>query len=149
MKADRFTLDNLGNSWGCLQEKAHQEYATLLGIKTGLFTASPGWITYCLKWNGEAQLNLHGEAGDMDPANRAAIMDEWRTKEFWPLIEIMLSDEDKLSYTEMQTTIQKLVVNAESKGFGEATILLHRFSAELRKAQDGRITNFFHKVKDP
>jgi hypothetical protein len=60
------------------------------------------------------------------------------------------SDEDKLSYTEMQTTIQKLVVNAESKGFGEATILLHRsFSAELRKAQQqkatgvGRIANFF------
>jgi hypothetical protein len=65
------------------------------------------------------------------------------------------SDEDKLSYTEMQTTIQKLVVNAESKGFGDATILLHRFSAELRKSQqkkstgDGRITNFFKKVKDP
>jgi hypothetical protein len=40
----------------------------------------------------------------------------------------------------------------ESKGFGEATILLHIFSAELRKAQqkkatgDGRITNFFQKV---
>jgi hypothetical protein len=30
---------------------------------------------------------LHGEAGDMDPAKGAAIMDEWRTKEFWPLIE--------------------------------------------------------------
>jgi hypothetical protein len=69
---------------------------------------------------------LHGEAGDMDPAKSAAIMDEWRTKEFWPLIEITLSDEGKLSYTEMQTTIQKLVVNAESKGFGETTILLHR-----------------------
>jgi hypothetical protein len=37
----------------------------------------------------------------------------------------------------MQTTstIQKLVVNAESEGFGDATILLHRFSAELREAQ--------------
>jgi hypothetical protein len=110
-----------------------------------------------LKRNGKTQLNLHGEAGDMDPAKRAAIMDEWRTKEFGPLIEIILSDEDKLSYTEMQATrIQKLVVNAESKGFGgKATILLHRFSAELRKAQqkkatgDGRITNFFQKVKDP
>jgi hypothetical protein len=79
-----------------------------------------------LKWNGKTQLNLHGEAGDMDPAKSAAIMDEWRTKEFWPLIEITLSDEGKLSYTEMQTTIQKLVVNAESKGFGETTILLHR-----------------------
>jgi hypothetical protein len=86
MRADRFTLDNLGNSWGCLEEKA-QEYATLLGITTGLFTASPGWITNCLKRNGTTQLNLHGEAGDMDPAKRAAIMDEWRTKEFWPLIE--------------------------------------------------------------
>ena len=53
MKADRFILDNLGNSWGCLQEKAHQEYATLLGITTGLFTASPGWITNCLKRNGK------------------------------------------------------------------------------------------------
>jgi hypothetical protein len=36
-----------------------------------------------------------------------------------------------------------------------SNILLHRFSAELRKAQqkkatgDGRITNFFQKVKDP
>jgi hypothetical protein len=71
------------------------------------------------------------------------------------IVKVILSDEDKLSCTEMQTTIQKLVVNAESKGFGEATILLHRFSAELRKAQqkkatgDGRITNFFQKVKDP
>jgi hypothetical protein len=49
----------------------------------------------------------------------------------------------------MQTTIQKLV------GLGEAIILLHRFSAELRKAQlkkatgDGRIISFFQKVKDP
>jgi hypothetical protein len=71
------------------------------------------------------------------------------------IVKAILSDEDKLSYTEMQTTIQKLVVNAGSKGFGEATILLHRFSAELRKAQqkkatgNGRITNFFQKVKDP
>jgi hypothetical protein len=62
--------------------------------------------------------------------------------------------EDKLSFTEMQTTVvQKLVANAESKGFGDAAILLHRFSAELRKAQqkkatgDGRITNFFQKVQ--
>jgi hypothetical protein len=37
----------------------------------------------------------------------------------------------------------------------EVLILLHRFSAELRKAQqkkatgDGIITNFFQKVKDP
>jgi hypothetical protein len=58
-------------------------------------------------------------------------------------------------YTEMQTTIQKLVVNAESKDLGEATILLHRFRVELRKAQqkeatgDGRITNFFQKVNNP
>jgi hypothetical protein len=73
------------------------------------------------------------------------------------IVKVILSDEDKLSYSEMQTTstIQKLVVNAESKGFGDATILLHRFSAELRKAQqkkatgDGKITNFFQKVKHP
>jgi hypothetical protein len=45
--------------------------------------------------------------------------------------------------------------NAKSKNLGEATLLLHRFSTELRKAQqkkatgDGRITSFFRKVKDP
>jgi hypothetical protein len=44
---------------------------------------------------------------------------------------------------------------ATSKGLGDATIFLHWFSAELRKAQkkkatwDGRITNFFQRVKHP
>jgi hypothetical protein len=75
MRADQFTLDNLGNSWGCLQER-DQEYLSLLGITTELFSASPGWITNCLKRNGKTQLNLHGEAGDMGPVNCAAIMDE-------------------------------------------------------------------------
>jgi hypothetical protein len=37
----------------------------------------------------------------------------------------------------MQTTIQKLV-NAESKDLGEATILLHRFTAEMREANRRR-----------
>jgi hypothetical protein len=41
----------------------------------------------CLKQSGKTQINLHGEAGDMESVKRAAIMDEWRTKEFWPLIE--------------------------------------------------------------
>ena len=86
MRADLFTLDNLGNSFRCLQERT-QEYTLLIGIMTELFSASPGWITNCLKQNGESLLNLHGEAGDMDPAKGAAIMDEWRTKKFWQLIE--------------------------------------------------------------
>jgi hypothetical protein len=82
MRADRFTLDNLGNSWGCLQERA-QEYAALLGTTTEQFAASPEWIMNCLKQNGKTQLNLHGEAGYMEPAKHAAIMDEWRTNEVW------------------------------------------------------------------
>jgi hypothetical protein len=55
----------------------------------------------------------------------------------------------------MQTTVQKFAANADSKGLGDVTILLHRFSAELRKAQqkkaarDEKITNFFQRVKDP
>jgi hypothetical protein len=72
------------------------------------------------------------------------------------IVNVILSDEAQLLYAEMRTsTIQTLVFNAESKGCGEATILLHIFSAELRKAQqkkatgDGRITSFFQKVKDP
>jgi hypothetical protein len=45
--------------------------------------------------------------------------------------KVVLSDEDKvLSHSEMQTIIQKLVVNAESKDFGQATILVHRFSVK-------------------
>jgi hypothetical protein len=46
--------------------------------------------------------------------------------------EAILSDEEKLSYAEMQTTIQnKLVAIADSEGLGDVTILLNRFRAEL------------------
>jgi hypothetical protein len=68
----------------------------------------------CLKRNGKTKLNLHGEAGDMEPANRAAIMDQWRSNEFWPfLIEkykiplncIYNADQTGLFYQKLPNTI--------------------------------------------
>jgi hypothetical protein len=112
LRAERYGIDGLGSSWGCLQFKA-MEYAQQLGISEDKFSASPGWISNCLIRNGKVILNLQGEAGDMAAAEREKIMNEWRTMEFWPMIErynvpmscIYNADQTGLFYQKLPNTI--------------------------------------------
>ena len=53
----------------------------------GSFNASPGWIANTLKRHGIIGINLHGEANDLDDAEREKVMLEWTTKKFHPLLE--------------------------------------------------------------
>jgi DDE superfamily endonuclease len=60
-------------------------FADQLGIVG--FTASNGWIQKALKRGGKLSIRLHGEADDMTPEVRHQTIDEWKKKEFHPLID--------------------------------------------------------------
>ena len=86
LRSASYHKDKLGLSFDFLKEKA-SKYAKEIGLDEGEFKASSGWLTRCLNRANLTGLKLHGEASEMPPEERKAIMDEWKSKEFHPLIE--------------------------------------------------------------
>jgi hypothetical protein len=70
--------DKCGLSFSILRSKAI-EFASKLDAYES-FTASAGWLAEVLKRHKLTQLNLQGEAGDIDPEERATVMAEFKGK---------------------------------------------------------------------
>ena len=85
LRSRNYTFDKCGLSRHILHVKA-REYAQKCGHPADEFKASDGWISNVLKRNGIVGVNLHGEASEMNEAEREAIMAAWCTK-FWEEIE--------------------------------------------------------------
>jgi DDE superfamily endonuclease len=112
LRAKLYKRDKCGAPWWRLADRA-RKCARSLGIPESDFSASAGWISATLSRHSMVKLNLHGEAGDMDDNERAAIMDKWRKEECWPLIEkyripmerIYNADQTGLYYQKLPNTL--------------------------------------------
>jgi hypothetical protein len=85
LRARLYKRDKCGLSWALMTEKA-LKFGAALGYSAEAFSASPQWLRNTLQKNHKIGINLHGEAAEMDDAERATIMGEWRTS-FHALIE--------------------------------------------------------------
>ena len=81
-----YRRDKCGMSWVLMEEKA-KLFAKQCGYADGSFNASAGWIQNTLNRHGIIGIKLHGEANDLDDAEREKVMLEWTTKKFHPLLE--------------------------------------------------------------
>ena len=76
--------DKLGLSYDIMRSKALQ-FAEQLGVTD--FLASNGWIQNVLRRSGKARVVLHGEAGELSESEARKTIDEWKEKEYLPMIE--------------------------------------------------------------
>ena len=86
LRAMHYKQDKCGMSWTHMQTKA-LEYALQLNYTKDEFKASHGWLSNTLKRHGKIGIRLHGEADEMSDENRLQIINEWKAKEFHPIIE--------------------------------------------------------------
>ena len=87
------------------------------------FKASNGWIEGVMRRHNFINVKLHGEAGEKSPEEAKAIIDEWKEKKFFPMIEkygvrrecICNADQTRLCYQKLPNSIH--VDKAEKSSF--------------------------------
>ena len=109
LSAKKYTRDKCGLSWLAIQAKA-LTIAKKLNIDVEKFQASPGWISKFMKRKNLVGIQLHGEAGDMEPAVSERIMRDWRNDTFKDAMEWLSEDNDDIVWQ------MKRIYNADQTG---------------------------------
>lgn len=109
LRAKKYTMDKCGLSWMAVQAKA-LAIAEKMDVDVAKFKASPGWISKFLKRKNLEGIKLHGEAGDMEPAERERIMRDWRNGTFKDAMEWLSEENDDIVWQ------MKRIYNADQTG---------------------------------